>query len=174
LAISRQIGDRRGEGNTLGNLGNAYLRLREYPKAIGYYEGALAISRQIGDRRGEGNTLGKLGNAYRDLGQYLKAVEYYPQAKAIFEAIGVPPLIEQINRLIAETQRKMSGTPSQPPPRPASAPPDRSALKSQAAELRRLYAEGGEAVVREHLQAQGKSAVVIKVILDGFRREGGG
>ncbi len=68
LAIHREIGDRRGEGNDLGNLGGAYLQLGDARRAIGYYEQALAIRREIGDRRGEGNDLGNLGNAYRQLG----------------------------------------------------------------------------------------------------------
>ena len=56
LAISREIGDRRGEGHDLGNLGLALRRPgRRRGAAIGYYEQALAISREIGDRRGEGS-----------------------------------------------------------------------------------------------------------------------
>ena len=80
LKIAREIGDRRGEGNWLGNLGNAYCDLGETRKAIEYYEQALKIAREIGDRRGEGNRLGNLGNAYSDLGETKKAIEYYEQA----------------------------------------------------------------------------------------------
>ena len=36
LSISREIGDRRGEGDDLGNLGIAYVRLGEIRKAIEY------------------------------------------------------------------------------------------------------------------------------------------
>ena len=43
LAIAREIGDRRGEGNALGNLGNAYTP-RPAERAIGFYEQDLAIS----------------------------------------------------------------------------------------------------------------------------------
>ena len=57
LVISREIGDRRGEGNDLGNLGMAYADLGEVRRAIEYYEQALVISREIGDRRGEGNCI---------------------------------------------------------------------------------------------------------------------
>ena len=49
LKISREIGDRRGEGNALGNLGLAYSDLGEPRKAIEFYEQALAIAK--GDRR---------------------------------------------------------------------------------------------------------------------------
>ena len=51
LANSQETGDRRGEGTTLGNLGNAYGNLGQVEKAIEYYQGALSISQEIGDRR---------------------------------------------------------------------------------------------------------------------------
>ena len=54
LTISREIGDRRGEGADLGNLGLAYADLGETRKAIEYYEQALAIAREIGDKQNEG------------------------------------------------------------------------------------------------------------------------
>ena len=88
LAIAREIGDRRGEGADLGNLGLAYSALGQVAKAIEYYEQALAIAREIGDRRGEGADLGNLGMAYSALGQVAKAIEYYEQALAIAREIG--------------------------------------------------------------------------------------
>jgi G-protein signaling modulator 2 len=88
LKISRTIGDRRGEGNCLGNLGSAYSDLGESRKAIEYYEQALKISREIGDRCGEGTHLGNLGNAYSYLGESRKAIEYYGQALKISREFG--------------------------------------------------------------------------------------
>ncbi|MBC7259162.1 MAG: tetratricopeptide repeat-containing protein, partial [Chloroflexi bacterium] len=63
LQIHREIGDRRGEGNALGNLGLAYAALGDPRRAIAFYEQALEIAREIGDRRGEGADLGNLGPA---------------------------------------------------------------------------------------------------------------
>ena len=51
LEISREIGDRCGEGSDLGNLGIAYLRLGKVEKAIDAFEQGLSIAREIGDRR---------------------------------------------------------------------------------------------------------------------------
>ncbi len=82
-SIAREIGDRRGEGAALGNLGNAYADLGEPRKAIEFYEQALVIAREIGDRRGEGNALGNLGIAYLNLGEPRKAIEFYEQALVI-------------------------------------------------------------------------------------------
>jgi tetratricopeptide (TPR) repeat protein len=47
LAIAREIGDRLGEGNRLGNLGLAYRDLGQVERAIEYYEQALAIFEEI-------------------------------------------------------------------------------------------------------------------------------
>jgi len=49
LIISREIGDRRGEGNHLGNLGNTYLNFGQVKKAIECYEKAMDIGKEIKD-----------------------------------------------------------------------------------------------------------------------------
>jgi len=51
LIISREIGDRRGEGNQLGNLGIAYRNMGQVEKAIEYYQKALDIGKEIKDPR---------------------------------------------------------------------------------------------------------------------------
>ncbi len=87
IEAAREIGDRRGEGNHLGNLGNAYLRLAEVDKAIEHFEQALVISREIGDRQGEGNGLGNLGIAHLRLGEVDNAIEHHEQALVISREI---------------------------------------------------------------------------------------
>ncbi|XWK87599.1 MAG: tetratricopeptide repeat protein [Phormidium sp.] len=87
LAIYREIGDLKREGNVLGNLGNAYYSLGDYRKAIEYYQQSLAIFREIGDRQGEGYVLGRLGFVYDALGKYSKAIEYQQQSLAILREI---------------------------------------------------------------------------------------
>ncbi|MGD9216231.1 MAG: tetratricopeptide repeat protein, partial [Desulfobacteraceae bacterium] len=47
LAISREIGDRLGEGSALGNLGIAYDSLGQYDKAIEHYNQSLLIFEKI-------------------------------------------------------------------------------------------------------------------------------
>lgn len=49
LAIYREVDDRQGEGAVLGNLGNAYLSLGDYRRAIVLHEQSLAVTREIGD-----------------------------------------------------------------------------------------------------------------------------
>ena len=53
LAISEEIGDRKVEGACSLKLGNAYNKLGQYEKAIGYHNQALAISQGIVDRQSE-------------------------------------------------------------------------------------------------------------------------
>ena len=53
LAISREIGDRRGEGADLGNLGLAYAALGQVDKAREYLAMSLAVFDKIKDPRAE-------------------------------------------------------------------------------------------------------------------------
>jgi tetratricopeptide (TPR) repeat protein len=85
---SRQIGDRKSEGDWLSSLGNAYHDLGQLERAIGYYQQALMITREVGDRRAEGADLSNLGLTYRDLGQLERAIEYLQQALVISREIG--------------------------------------------------------------------------------------
>ncbi|HKI35203.1 MAG TPA: tetratricopeptide repeat protein [Gemmataceae bacterium] len=85
---ARRLGDRRGEGNALGNLGIAYLDLGQPQRAIDFYQQQLVITREIGDRRGEGAALGNLGLAYAALGQPQRAIEFHEQYLAIAREVG--------------------------------------------------------------------------------------
>ncbi|NER79081.1 MAG: tetratricopeptide repeat protein [Leptolyngbya sp. SIO1D8] len=74
--------------NSLGNLGNAYFSLGEYPRAIEFHQQYYEIAQAIGDRLGEANSLGNLGNAYFSLGEYPRAIEFHQQYYEIAQAIG--------------------------------------------------------------------------------------
>ena len=92
LAIDREIGDRRGEGNQLCNLGICYAGLGQTIRAIEYYEQALAIQREIEDRRGEGICLGNLAEALVDEGRYGEAIQRALDSVEIGEEISSPNL----------------------------------------------------------------------------------
>ncbi|MEG4067416.1 CHAT domain-containing tetratricopeptide repeat protein [Microcoleus sp. Pol11C2] len=87
LQIYRAIKNRQGEGVALGNLGDLYLSLGNYAKAIEYVQQSLAIAREIKDRRWEGIALGNLEAAYYSLGNYTKGIEYTQQSLAIVREI---------------------------------------------------------------------------------------
>ena len=75
LAIAREIGDRRAEGNALGNLGMAYHSLGEYGRALEFYEEDLAIARETRDRHREGTTLWNLSLALERIGNRAQAIQ---------------------------------------------------------------------------------------------------
>ena len=51
-----------------GNLGNAFVSLGDFRKAIEHHEKRLKIAIEIGDRAGEGGAYGNLSNAFYSLG----------------------------------------------------------------------------------------------------------
>ena len=51
-------------------LGNSYLNLGDFAKAIEYHTQDLAIAKEVGDRAGEGGAYGNLGIAYRSKGDF--------------------------------------------------------------------------------------------------------
>jgi len=88
LEIYRNIGDRRGEANTLDNLGSVYQFLGNYSNALDYYQQSLTIARDIGDRAGEAATLSSIGVVNRLLRNYRDALDYYQQSLAIARDVG--------------------------------------------------------------------------------------
>jgi tetratricopeptide (TPR) repeat protein len=88
LVISRQTGDRRGEGIDLSCLGLCHYSLGEYRQAIDLNTQALIIARETGYRQGEGSRLGNLGLCYISLGEYRQAIDLHTQALAIARETG--------------------------------------------------------------------------------------
>ncbi|MBD2325837.1 tetratricopeptide repeat protein [Alkalinema sp. FACHB-956] len=72
----------------VGMLGNYYLHLDNYSKALDYYEQALKIAREIRDCQVEGAALNGLGNVYKKLRQYEQAIDFYQQHRKIAQKIG--------------------------------------------------------------------------------------
>jgi tetratricopeptide (TPR) repeat protein len=79
----RQIGDRRGEGNTLGNRGLVHWTLGEYSKALAQLRQSHNIFQEIGFKKGQAVTLGNLGVAYQKFGQHAEALRCYEKALAL-------------------------------------------------------------------------------------------
>ena len=88
--IAREIGDRRGEGNSLGNLGLAHGDLGDARQAIEYYEQQLVIAREIGDRRGEGNALWNSADEFWKMGRRDEAIGRAEEALRIKTEIEDP------------------------------------------------------------------------------------
>ena len=88
LAVQIEIGDKKGEASSLGNLGTVLISLGQYDKAKEYLEKALAIKKEIGEKEGEASSYGNLGTVFKSLGQYDKAKEYLEKALAVQIEIG--------------------------------------------------------------------------------------
>jgi tetratricopeptide (TPR) repeat protein len=88
LEFFREIGDRQGEGDALGKIGNTFAVLGDGHRAIEHYAQRLAIARAIGDRRGEANAIGGLGIVYADLGKTRQSIKYFEQWVKIAREIG--------------------------------------------------------------------------------------
>jgi CHAT domain-containing protein len=105
LALHRDIGERRGEANSLGDSGAVYQKLGEYQKASDYHDKALSIRRAIGDRSGEVFSLKNLGLASLALGDSEKALAFYSQALTLSRATEVPFNAAQALLGIASVER---------------------------------------------------------------------
>ena len=88
LAITTEIGDRKGEASCYRNLAYLHESLGQYDKAKEYLQKALAIGTEIGVRKEEASCYGILGTVFTSLGQYDKAKEYLQKALVIETEIG--------------------------------------------------------------------------------------
>ena len=68
LKITREIGDKAGEGRAIGNLGTCYSYLGQCQEAIEHHEMHLKITREIENKAAEGCAIGKLGNYCHSIG----------------------------------------------------------------------------------------------------------
>jgi tetratricopeptide (TPR) repeat protein len=80
VALARNIGDKRSEGNALVSLGNIYSSLGQTQKAIVLYEEGLKIYCEIEDKSGLSAALCNLGLAYAKQRNARKAIEFYERA----------------------------------------------------------------------------------------------
>ena len=92
LAISKEIGDRAGEGTTLNNISQIYHDRGDYDTALKYLEQSLAIMREIGAKAEEAVMSWNIGRAYEKQGDLVKAVQHISRAVLLEEEIGHPDL----------------------------------------------------------------------------------
>ena len=88
LAIHREVGNRRFEGNLLGNLGSVHMNQGRLEEAAAHYSQALTIHREVGNRRFEGIVLGYLGILHMQQGRIEEAAIHYNQSLAMAREVG--------------------------------------------------------------------------------------
>ena len=86
--MSNTVGDPSGIADMNSHLGNVYVSLGKYQKAINHYKKSLEISTAIGHQSGIARVNCNLGNAYRSLGEYQKAIKHYEKSLELNSAIG--------------------------------------------------------------------------------------
>jgi tetratricopeptide (TPR) repeat protein len=107
LQIRREIGDKRGVGGTLLDLGNLYDDQGDHDKALEFYKESLQIERDVGDESMQAICLNNIGNARFAKGEYEDALTYFQQALQLREKSKVPEDIVDSVHNVAETSAKM-------------------------------------------------------------------
>ena len=70
------------------SLGNKYLCVGDYKKALKYYQLFLSIAKDVGDKRKQAHAYQDFGIVYHHLGDLKKAEEYYQQGLSIAKDAG--------------------------------------------------------------------------------------
>ncbi|MBN2460905.1 MAG: tetratricopeptide repeat protein [Candidatus Cloacimonetes bacterium] len=88
LKLSKEMGYRKGEAQSLNNIGVGYYYEENYEKALAYFLQSYQIRREIDDKRDIVASLNNIGIIYDDLNKYNEALNYYLQSLAIYEELG--------------------------------------------------------------------------------------
>lgn len=87
LSMHREIGNRKGEAESLNNIGGIYWAQGNYKKALYHLEQSLPIRRDVRDKKGEGVTLNNIALLYDAKGNYAKALKYFEQSLSLAREI---------------------------------------------------------------------------------------
>ncbi len=88
LVISREIGDKQGEGATLSNIAQIYDSWGQYDQALKTTEESLVISREVGDKQGEWLNLNNIAQIFKAWGKYDQALKILGESLALSREVG--------------------------------------------------------------------------------------
>ncbi len=88
LALSEQIGFKKGIGNAINSMGFINFASYHYLTAHELYKKSLKIREEINDRQGIGGSYHNIANIYTEQGNYADAMKNYFAALKILEEIG--------------------------------------------------------------------------------------
>eukprot|EP00762_Andalucia_godoyi_P006157 ANDGO_01615.mRNA.1 Hsp70-Hsp90 organizing protein 1 len=83
LDAATQSNDRERMLSVQYTIGHTFCKIRQFSKALPYFEGYLGLAKQLGDVVAEANALTDLGNAYLELGDVPKSISYQQQAMSL-------------------------------------------------------------------------------------------
>ena len=88
LSITREIGDKHGEGRELGNLALISAQQGDFPTAERIYRESIANARETGDRHGLSVDTGNMGDLLHAEGRLADALAAYKEALALAREVG--------------------------------------------------------------------------------------
>ncbi|MEO8740580.1 MAG: tetratricopeptide repeat protein [Casimicrobiaceae bacterium] len=88
LAIRRELGDQKGTGVSLNNLGLLALEHGDFASARACLDESLAIKRELGDVAGMAASLNNLGNLTLEQGDFARARVRYAESLSIMRGLG--------------------------------------------------------------------------------------
>ncbi|MCR3749473.1 DNA-binding transcriptional activator of the SARP family [Lentzea californiensis] len=88
IALTRQIGDLRGEASAMGLLGMIARERREYDRSMEHFERGLALMRKAGTPTGVAHALHNIGINHAELGRTEQALAHMREAAALMEERG--------------------------------------------------------------------------------------
>nr|NIM18041.1 tetratricopeptide repeat protein [Candidatus Aminicenantes bacterium]NIM84656.1 tetratricopeptide repeat protein [Candidatus Aminicenantes bacterium]NIN24155.1 tetratricopeptide repeat protein [Candidatus Aminicenantes bacterium]NIN47880.1 tetratricopeptide repeat protein [Candidatus Aminicenantes bacterium]NIN90818.1 tetratricopeptide repeat protein [Candidatus Aminicenantes bacterium] len=113
LNISREIGDKAGEGTTLNNMAATAHARGDYETALSYLEQSLNIRREIGDKSGSIPTLHNMAGIALQNKDIEKFLEYetaaYKIAIEINEAMGIYNVGRDLGNVLCQLGKKDQG-----------------------------------------------------------------
>jgi signal transduction histidine kinase/allophanate hydrolase subunit 1 len=83
--LAKRIGYKKGEAQSLNNIGVGYYFLQDYDNALDYFKQALEIRRKLGDKKEIVASLNNIGIVYDEINDFEKALDYYLQSLQYFE-----------------------------------------------------------------------------------------
>ncbi|HSF16606.1 MAG TPA: tetratricopeptide repeat protein, partial [Vicinamibacteria bacterium] len=87
--LAQEIGDKRREASTVGNIAAVYATAGNYEKALEYFETSVANARDGGETTAEINALSNIGSVHKEIGNNERALSYYEEALVIARKAGL-------------------------------------------------------------------------------------
>lgn len=89
LSLFEGLGNSSQVGQTLNELGRAYVKLEEYDKGLEFYDRSLKIKEALGDKQGMAVTLQNIGIVHSRQKNYGLALENYDKSREIKQSLGI-------------------------------------------------------------------------------------
>lgn len=111
LVLSKKLGFKKGEGNTLNYRGVVADIHGESDVAIDFFQRSMAVREQLGDRKGVASLLNNIANVKENKGDFLGALTGYQQSLKVREELGDTARAVRAHYNIANVLEKLGDYP---------------------------------------------------------------